>query len=91
MANIDIERPHTMGMSRARAVVDNFAAGLHERFGVNHHWQGDVLQFSGSGVSGAISISTSAIRVTAQLSLLLSPLRGKIEQDIRAKLDQHLS
>jgi len=91
MAKIDIERPHNMGATRARAVIDNFAASLQEQFGLTNHWQGDVLQFSGNGVSGAITISATAVRVTAQLGLFLSPLRGKIEQDIRSKLDRHLA
>lgn len=91
MAKIDIERPHSMGMTRVRAVIDDFALSLQEQFGLTNHWQGEVLHFSGSGVNGAITISASAVRVTAQLGLFLSPLRGKIDQDIRNKLDRYLT
>lgn len=90
MASIDIERAHSMEMSDARAVIDDFAESLRERYGVKNQWQGDVLQFAGSGVSGAITVSANAVHVTARLGLLLSPLRGKIEQDIRTKLEKHL-
>ena len=40
-------------------------------------------------VDGAIAVSDHAVHVTARLGLLLSPLRGRIERDIREKLDQH--
>lgn len=91
MAKIDIERPHSLGKSRARALVEELAASLRERYGLKNRWQGDALEFSGSGVDGIITVGTHAVRVTAQLGLLLSPLRGKIEQDIRARLDKYLS
>lgn len=91
MAKIDIERPHRMGTAAARAMVEKVAAAMHEEFGVDSHWQGDVLEFSGSSVNGAITIGADTVRVTAQLGLLLSPFRGRIEQHICSKLDQHLA
>lgn len=91
MAKIDIERAHQLGTSAARAVVERIAADMQQRFGVTNQWQGDVLQFSGSGVNGAISVSADNVHVTAQLGMLLSAFRGKIEQDIREKLEQQLA
>lgn len=91
MAEIDIERPHRLGAPAARRIVEKVAAELQEKFGVANQWQDDVLQFSGSGVHGAIAVTDQAVRVTAQLGLLLSPLRGKLEQDIREKLERHFA
>ena len=90
MAMIDIERAHNLGLAGIRELMEHFAAGLHERYGLERHWQGDVLQLSGSGVSGAITVTARAVRVTAELGFLLRPLRGRIEQDIHARLDRHL-
>ncbi len=91
MATIDIERPHQMGIPAARVVVEKVAAAMQEKFGVQTRWQGDVLQFSGTGVNGAIAVSGDAVHVTAQLGMLLGPFRNKIEQDIRAKLELHFA
>lgn len=91
MANIDIERSHHLGIAGARSVVDKIAADMQKRLGVTHQWQGDVLQFSGTGVHGAINVSEDAVRITAQLGMLLSAFRAKIEQDISEKLDRHLA
>ncbi|MEO5811361.1 MAG: polyhydroxyalkanoic acid system family protein [Rhodanobacter sp.] len=91
MAKIDIERVHHLDPAAARSVVEQVAADMQRKFGVVNQWHDDVLQFSGPGVNGAIAVSDRAIHVTAQLGMLLSPLRGKIEQDIREKLEQHFA
>lgn len=91
MAKIDIERPHHLGAPEARRVVEQVAADLQQKFGLANQWRDDVLQFSGAGVNGAIVVSDQAVHVTAQLGLLLSPFRGKIEQDIRTQLDRHFA
>jgi len=91
MAKIDIERAHGMEPARARALIDELAASLQGQYGLKHRWRGDALEFSGSGVDGIIDIGADTVRVTARLGLLLGPLRGKIEQDIRARLDKYLA
>jgi putative polyhydroxyalkanoate system protein len=39
-------------------------------------------------VKGAIAVTPSEVHVTAELGMLLSPLRGTIEDEIRRKLDE---
>ncbi len=51
-------------------------------------WQGDTLSFARSGVKGAIAVTASDVHVTAELGMLLSPLKGTIEDEIRRKLDE---
>lgn len=91
MATIDIERTHNLDVAGVRSLIDDLAAGLHRQYGLDHRWQGDVLQLCGNGVRGAITVDAHSVRVTAELGLLLRPWRGKIEQDIRARLDRHLA
>jgi putative polyhydroxyalkanoate system protein len=89
MPKIDIRRPHTLPPDQARAVVDKVAARMREKFDMQSQWQGDALRFSRSGVSGAIAVEPNDIHVTAELGLMLSPLKGMIEQEIRRKLDEY--
>lgn len=89
MAKIDIRRPHGTTVENARAVVEKVAARMREKFGTEGTWQGDTLTFARSGVKGAIAVSASDVHVTAELGMLLSPLRGTIEDEIRKKLDEH--
>jgi putative polyhydroxyalkanoate system protein len=91
MPKIDIRRPHQLPIAEARAVVDQVAARMHEKFGMDGRWQGDTLLFSRPGVSGSIAVGSDAIQVKAELGLLLAPLKGMVEREIRRKLDEHFA
>jgi putative polyhydroxyalkanoate system protein len=88
MAKIDIRRPHGKTIEEARVVVEKVAARMSEKFGTEGGWEGDTLTFARSGVKGAIVVSANDVHVTAELGMLLSPLRGTIEEEIRKKLDE---
>ena len=91
MPTIDIRRPHQLSISEARSMVDKVAARMHEKFGMDGRWQDDTLLFSRPGVTGSIVVGSDAIQVKAQLGLMLAPLKGMVEQEIRRKLDEHFS
>jgi putative polyhydroxyalkanoate system protein len=91
MPKIDIRRPHQLSIEEARAVVDKVAARMQEKFGMEGRWQGDTLQFSRPGVSGTIAVESDAIQVKADLGIMLAPLKGMVEQEIRRKLDEHFA
>ena len=91
MPSIDIRRPHQLSIAEARAVVDQVASRMQEKFGMSGQWQGDTLGFSRPGVNGSIAVEGDAIQVRAQLGMLLTPLKGMIEQEIRRKLDEHFA
>jgi putative polyhydroxyalkanoate system protein len=91
MPKIDIRRPHQLSLPDARAVVDQVAARMREKFGMEGQWQGDSLRFSRPGVSGAITVGNDAIHVVAELGMMLAPLKGMLEQEIRRKLDEHFT
>lgn len=89
MPKIDIRRPHNLQMDQARTVVEKVAMRMREKFDMQSRWEGDTLRFSRSGVSGAIAVAPQSVHVTAELGLMLSPLKGMVEQEIRRKLDEY--
>ncbi|MDE1894741.1 MAG: polyhydroxyalkanoic acid system family protein [Xanthomonadaceae bacterium] len=91
MPTIDIRRPHRLPTAEARALVDKVAARMQEKFGMTGQWQGDILKFSRPGVSGSIAVGSDAIEVRAELGMMLTPLKGMVEQEIRRKLDEHFA
>lgn len=91
MPSIDIRKPHQLSMQEAHAVVDQVSARMQEKLGVTGQWQGDTMHFSRPGVSGTIAVQTDVIVVNVQLGLMLSPLKGMVEQEIQRRLDQHFS
>jgi putative polyhydroxyalkanoic acid system protein len=63
---------------------------LDERFDITSRWQGDRLQFSRSGVDGAIELLPGEVRVTAELGFLLSAMQGMVESEIKRVLSERL-
>jgi putative polyhydroxyalkanoate system protein len=88
MANIDIEYPHARSMKDARAAVERVAERMAEKFGIRHSWDGDHLDFNGSGVKGRIELGKKDVRVTATLGFLLSAFKGSIESEIHRYLER---
>jgi putative polyhydroxyalkanoate system protein len=91
MPSIDIRRPHQLSITEARAVVERVAARMQEKFDMTGQWQGDTLGFSRPGLSGSIAVEADAVQVKAQLGMLMAPLKGMIEQEIRRKLDEYFA
>ena len=86
MPTIDIRHTHTLGPEQARQAVQHIAETLATRFGVQHAWQGDALEFQRSGVDGRVHLEPGAVRVTAELGFLLGAMKGTIESEIRRVL-----
>lgn len=88
MSHIDIHHAHSLTHKQARKAVEEVALKLADRFGMDHHWDGDVLHFRRSGVDGHIAIEPKQLHVTAKLGFLLAAMKGPIEQEIRRVLGE---
>ena len=90
MSNIDVRHAHALPHDQARQAIEQVAGKLSERFGLPSNWRGDVLDFNGSGVDGAIALEQGAVRVTAKLGFLLSAMKGMVESEIQRVLKEKL-
>ena len=90
MSSIDVRHAHSLPDAQAREAIDQVAAKLSERFGLEANWAADVLNFRGSGVDGAIELQPGAVRVTAKLGFLLSAMKGMVETEIQRVLKEKL-
>jgi putative polyhydroxyalkanoate system protein len=90
MSTIDIRHAHTLPAENARKAIEEVAAKLSERFGLESNWVGDVLNFNGSGVDGAIALQPGQVQVAAKLGFLLSAMKGMVESEIQRVLKEKL-
>ncbi len=90
MSSIDIRHAHSLPVDGARKAIEDVAAKLSERFGLQSNWVGDVLNFNGSGVDGAIELQPGQVHVTAKLGFLLSAMKGMVESEIQRVLKEKL-
>jgi putative polyhydroxyalkanoate system protein len=91
MSIIRVTRTHNIGIESARSEVERIAQRVQEDYGADYCWKGDTLQFSRSGVSGQITVTDDALDLTIRLGLLLTAIKGQVEEKIVAKIDQHLA
>jgi putative polyhydroxyalkanoate system protein len=91
MAEIHIKRAHHLGREKARAEVEKLAQLLQSELQAAYRWNGDRLLFERSGASGTIAVGDNFLEIDVKLSLLLTPMKGKIEDSIRTKLDLALA
>jgi putative polyhydroxyalkanoate system protein len=90
MADIDIERTHTLGRADGRTAVARVANQLQDDLGLQCKWNGNTLRFEGSGAEGHIEVQDDRIRVAIDLSWMLSPMQHRIRQETEQYLDRHL-
>ena len=91
MADIHIERKHSMGMAQARKAALEWAEQAEEKFGMECTYeQGDLCDevgFKRSGVSGTLSVTEDLFELKAKLGFLLSAFKDKIEGEISKNLE----
>jgi len=87
MPNISIRRRHSLDHKKAKAAAQKIARDLDQRFDLAHEWNGDEVSFERPGLSGSMHVGKNEIRLDVELSFLLLPLKGPIEQAIHKELD----
>lgn len=91
MPHIDIRHAHNHSHAHARAALDRVANKLREHYQIDCVWDQDTLKFKRSGVDGQIHLLDGQVHVLANLSFLLSALRGTIENEIQRYLERELA
>jgi putative polyhydroxyalkanoate system protein len=95
MADIHIHRDHRLGLARARKVAAQWAAQAEAEFGmactVVTGAESDTLEFTGSGVNGALVVAADHYTLDAKLGFLLGAFSTKIEAEIGKNLDALLA
>lgn len=88
MSRIDIRHAHALPKAKARKAIEEVAKKLAERFQMDWDWDGDVLNFSRSGVDGHIALEPKALHVSAKLGFLTAMFKEPIENEIKRVLSE---
>ncbi|MBS0212992.1 MAG: polyhydroxyalkanoic acid system family protein [Proteobacteria bacterium] len=88
MATIEISHPHNLASPEARAAVERVATRMNEKFGIQHAWNGDALDFSGSGAKGRVTLDKNSVHLHLHLGFPVSMFRGSIESAIHDYLER---
>lgn len=90
MATIDIKRAHQLPRDEARSAAENVAKRLEQKLEATWRWVGEDIVFEATGAKGKMTLTPGQVRVEIDLSFLLRPLKGKVEQKTNQYLDEYI-
>ena len=82
MADIHIVQEHTLTPKKAREAAQKVADKMAEEYELECTWEGDVLRFERSGVSGSLTLAKKQALMDMKLCFLFSAFSAKIESKI---------
>ena len=95
MADIRIQRPHALGLPKARKLARQWVDDVEKRFGMDctvlEGESSDAVEFTRPGVSGRLIVAADRFDLQATLGFLLGPFSKRIEAEIEQNLDALLA
>jgi putative polyhydroxyalkanoate system protein len=89
MNQIVVHRSHRLRLANAKRLAETMARRLQDEYGGSYAWDGNTLRFRRTGASGQVTVERHGVEIRVELGLLLTPLRSRIEGEIRAFCDEH--
>jgi putative polyhydroxyalkanoate system protein len=89
MPKINLSRNHSLPAATIKERLVALGAKLQEKYQAKTSWADDrTLSVKGTGVDGKLTIGESKVDVFIDLSFMLSPMKGKIEESLNHELDK---
>ncbi|MBC7513336.1 MAG: polyhydroxyalkanoic acid system family protein [Herminiimonas sp.] len=82
MADISIRQSHQLTAGKARVAAEKVADEMTSEFDMACVWEGDVLSFKRSGVSGTLALEGQEVQLDITLGFMLKAFAGKIEEKV---------
>lgn len=91
MADISITQAHKLTQKKARAAAQKVAEQMAEEYDMASEWDGDVLFFKRTGVSGRLVLAESEAHLEINLGFLFKAFAPTIEEKVSAKMKKVFS
>jgi putative polyhydroxyalkanoate system protein len=88
MADISITQKHKLSHKKAKAAANKVASQLAEEYEMESEWDGDVLSFKRSGVSGTLELLAAEARLEITLGFLFKAFATKIESQVHKNMQK---
>jgi putative polyhydroxyalkanoate system protein len=90
MSRIHVRKKHSLGHKEARRTAEKLAQKLAREYNAKYQWKDDDLEFKSTGVNGQLHIREHEVEIEVNLGMMMRPFKSKIEQGLRAELDEIL-
>lgn len=86
MADIRITQAHKLPHKKAKAAAQKVADQMAKEYEMASQWDGDVLHFKRTGVSGKLTVSEQEAHLEISLGFLLKAFASTIEEKVSVKM-----
>ena len=86
MADITIRHAHHLNAAKARAAAEKVADEMASEFDMAIQWEGDVLSFKRSGVSGTLTLLDREALLDITLGFMLKAFAAKIQEKVSGNM-----
>ena len=87
MPKLNIEQAHSLPLEEVKKRLQALADRLSAKYGIDARWVSDTeAAVKRIGVTGKITCSAEKVTVFLDLSMMLTPLKGKVENRVRTEL-----
>ncbi len=88
MADIKTSRNHYLDESELRSQLENLAAEMRKKFGIQSNFQGNVVHLSGSTlISGAVKWTSNTLTIELTLDLIGKMFKNQIEKEVEKQIE----
>jgi putative polyhydroxyalkanoate system protein len=91
MADIELVKPHSLTIAKARTLVQKAADALAVEYDLSSEWHGNTLHFHRSGIDGQMFVTDSEVRLEVKLGFLLKPFKGTFVDHIERNFGRLLA
>ena len=91
MADISIIQAHKLPHKKAKAAAQKVADQMAEEYDMSAEWDGDVLKFKRSGVSGKLMVAEKEAHIEISFGFLFKAFAPTIEEKVAAKMKKVFS
>jgi putative polyhydroxyalkanoate system protein len=91
MSDIELVKPHSLTIAKAKALVQKAADALAAEYDLTSEWRGNTLHFRRSGVDGQMHVTGSEVRLHVTLGFLLRAFKKTFVDHIERNFDRLLA
>jgi putative polyhydroxyalkanoate system protein len=92
MPKFQVDIPHALTQTEARARLDRASAKLEKDYGANCRWDGEsCLVVERKGLHARVALEETRVHVDVDLAFLLSPMASSIRSGITKQLTDLLA
>lgn len=88
MADISIRQPHQLSASNARAAAQNMADRMAAEYEMTATWEGNMLNFERSGLSGKLVLHEKEAQLDVMLGFLFKAFSATLEEKMAQQMEK---